>query len=201
LGAQEPTSDHTIMSEGLFGFHTALHGFSSGQKMSFPIYSGMAYVSGRYSGGFTPTVTHYHGLASVKKARDGIWSFKNRRGNTFRVYALNSTNGFVDSSYDFDRRGRLNKPLDGWVRIAHVINDTDAQVLDAHARAVVVGCKLELETGGTVRYVFQKEGPSDVELLHFAYGHHVHLMSQKSEPASKVQASAPAEQRKGPLLL
>lgn len=201
LGAREQASDYTLVSEGLFGLHAELRG-TAGQRVLFPVYSGMAYVSGRYSGGFTPTVSHFHGLASVRKARDGVWTFRNRRGASFRVYVLNSTSGFVDGSYGFDHRGNLNKPLDGWVRIAHVLKDGDTQVLDAHAPAVVIGCKLELEAGGTVRYLFEKEGPRDVEILHFAYGHHARMMLQEQEPAAaQEQAPSASDRKNGPLLL
>lgn len=177
LGAREGTSDYKVVSEGLFGIHVELRG-GAGQRLLFPIYSGMAYVSGKYSGGFTPKVSQAHGLAAVRKVQDGIWSFRNKRGATFRVYVLGSTSGFVDSSYDFDSYGNLNKQLDGWVRVAKVLSDGDVDVLDAHATAVVVGCRLELETGGTVRYAFQKEGQSGVKPLHYAYAHHVRMLSR-----------------------
>jgi len=182
LGAKEPAVEHVIVSEGLFGFETEVHGHAAGQTIRYPIYTGMAYISGRFAGGFTPVVSHPHGLAKVEKVRNGIWSFVNRRNHHFRVYVLDAAGAFADSSYDFDSAGRLNGPLDGWVRLAHVIASNDTAVLDAHARAVIVGCNLEVESGGVVRYAFQKEGASDVELLHWAYGHHIDLMGMQSEP-------------------
>ena len=38
----------------------------------------------------------------------------------------------------------LNQPLEGWVRAAHVVAPEDAEVLDAHARAILVGWDLEV---------------------------------------------------------
>lgn len=50
----------------------------------------------------------------------------------------------------------LNKPLDGWIRVARVISASDVDVLDAHARAIPVGWDLAVSwledadhTGGT----------------------------------------------------
>jgi endoglucanase Acf2 len=194
LGAKEATSgDFVAVSEGLFGVHIEVRGAHHG-KILFPIYSGMAYVSGKYSGGLTPTISHPHGLQSVAKVAPGIWSFVNRRNVEFRVYVLNEDGSFVGDAVDFDASGRLNQEHVGWVRLAHVIAPSDKQALDKHAPAVVLGCELEVEAGGTVRYSFQKAGPPDVTLLHFAYGHHVELMSPGRSLSS---AEAPSASKAG----
>jgi len=192
LGAREPATKYVIVNEGLFGFDAEVRGHA-GQTIRFPIYSGMMYVSGRFSGGFTPVVSHPHGIAKLEKISDGIWSFWNRRNHHFRVYVLDTVGNFVDASYDFDAGGRLSRDLEGWVRLAHVINANDTQVLDAHARSIMVGCELEVEAGGVVRYNFQKEGARRVELLHWAYGHHTDLMGMQSE--LELPASVPGSKR------
>jgi len=195
LSTQEPASRHIVTSEDLFGFNAEVRGHA-GQVLGLPIYSGMAYVSGRFSGGFTPVVSHHHGLAKIEKVSDGIWTFVNRRGTEFRVYVLDAHGAFVDGSYRFDEHGRLSRTLEGWVRLAHVVEANDTQVLDAHARAIVVGCELEVEAGGIVRYAFRKEGASDIPLLHWGYGHHAQLLKAEPEPALDYSA-----RKTGPLLL
>lgn len=199
VGAKEPTSSHVVVSEGLFGVHVEIRG-PVGQKIMFPIYSGMAYVSGRFSGGLTPVVSHPQGIERLQRVRDGVWTIRNRIGTEFRMYVLNSAGDFVDASYDFDASGRLNRALDGWVRLARVLGASDAQILDAHARAIVVGCDLRVEAGGTVRYAFQKDGASDVELLHWGYGHQLQLFAQEPRPLQFAH-SANANRSAGPLLL
>lgn len=180
MGAKEPTSNYTVVSEGLFGFHAEVRGLF-GQKITFPIYSGMAYVSGRFSGGLTPVISHPDGLDRVQKVRDGIWAFRNNKGNESRVYVLDAAGNFVDSAYDFDAKGQLNQALDGWVRLAQVLGASDEQILDAHAKAILVGFRLQVEAGGTVRYVFQKDRASDLELLHWGFGHQLQLLVQESQ--------------------
>ena len=56
---------------------------------------------------------------------------------------------FVDSSFELRMgcQGRclfMNKPLDGWMRVAHVLSSYDVDVLDAHAAAIVIGCDLQV---------------------------------------------------------
>ncbi|CAE8738748.1 unnamed protein product [Polarella glacialis] len=165
-----------IVGEGLFGVHVEVAS-RGGAKISFPIFNGMAYISGNYSGGLTPLVSHEHGLEKQTKASPGIWSFFNRRHIEYRVYVLNHKGVLVDNTYDFDTAGHLNQQLDGWVRIARVLAEGDRKILDAHAEAVVVGCELDVSADGSgVHYKFQKVGPSSVKLLHLAYGHHLQLM-------------------------
>ncbi|CAE8664512.1 unnamed protein product [Polarella glacialis] len=165
-----------IVGEGLFGVHVEVAS-RGGAKISFPIFNGMAYISGNYSGGLTPLVSHEHGLEKQTKASPGIWSFFNRRHIEYRVYVLNHKVLLVDNTYEFDTAGRLNQQLDGWVRIARVLAEGDRKILDAHAEAVVVGCELDVSADGSgVHYKFQKVGPSSVKLLHLAYGHHLQLM-------------------------
>ena len=48
------------------------------------------------------------------------------------------------SSWGYNSCLLLNKPLDGWIRVARVISPGDADVLDAHARAILVGWDLEV---------------------------------------------------------
>mmetsp|Transcript_31353 Transcript_31353/g.50427 ORF Transcript_31353/g.50427 Transcript_31353/m.50427 type:complete len:757 (+) Transcript_31353:59-2329(+) len=170
-----------VVSEGLFGMNVTLSGDGTAE-LTFPIYTGMAYVSGHYSGGFTPKVSHPHGIKSLAKVSPGTWSFINRRVQEYRVYVLTDAGDFADETFEFDKDGVLNQMLQGWVRIAHVLTASDVEVLDAHARAVVVGLQLDIDGNGTAfHYRFEKAGAQDLEVLHFAYGHQMQLMTLPSK--------------------
>jgi len=184
LGAVEAASNdgHVVVRESLFGVHVEVRGPQGTlRKITFPIFSGAAYVSGRYRGGFTPRITARLGLSSVQRLRPGVWSLRNGAGVEFRAYALTTDGEFVDASFDFDAAGRLNQPLDGWLRLALLAREEDAATLDAHAQALVVGCMLEVETGGLVRYVFEKAGLAEVPLLHWAFPHHLQLLLTEAQ--------------------
>ncbi|CAE8638772.1 unnamed protein product [Polarella glacialis] len=178
LGAVEETSgESVIVKEGLFGIHVEVRGpAGTSRKIVFPIFSGMAYVSGRYEGGFTPRVTSERALLEVQKIQDGVWRFRNNGGTEFRVYALTFGGDLVDSSFDFDPSGTMTRTLEGWLRVARVSDAQDAAVLDAHASAVLVDWKLQVDVG-RVRYAFTKKAATGAELLHFAYAHHVKLLA------------------------
>mmetsp|Transcript_16284 Transcript_16284/g.28455 ORF Transcript_16284/g.28455 Transcript_16284/m.28455 type:complete len:729 (-) Transcript_16284:646-2832(-) len=180
LSAHElPQAVPAVRDQGLFGAQAELQ---DGEAiLTFPIFSGMAYVTGCYSGGLTPEVSHPHGLER-RKIRQGIWSFKNRRGIEYRVYVLEKDGTFADA--DFDALGQLNRQLNGYVRLAQVLAPGDVEVLDRHAQAVLVGWKLEVNGNGTVSYNFEKAGAQNVRLLHWAYGHHLPLVSNTSELAN-----------------
>jgi len=149
---------HIITEESLFGVTVQVRGPpDTDRHISFPIFSGMAYVSGRYSG-FTPVIgsTKDRKVKSVKKVQYGMWSITNDGDTEFRVYVLDAASNFIGSSFDFDNNGVGNAQLDGWVRMAEVRSFEDTKVLDAHARAVVVGMDLEVLAGGAVKYSFKK---------------------------------------------
>eukprot|EP00933_Yihiella_yeosuensis_P036591 TRINITY_DN3034_c3_g1_i1.p1 TRINITY_DN3034_c3_g1~~TRINITY_DN3034_c3_g1_i1.p1 ORF type:complete len:763 (-),score=140.23 TRINITY_DN3034_c3_g1_i1:355-2643(-) len=179
-GLQDPK----IISEGVFGATVELKSYDGANSVRFPVFSGLAYISGHFSGGLTPKVSHPHGLQAVKKVKPGIWSFVNRRNTEYRVYVLDEAGKLADDSYEFDSKGVANKPLLGWVRVAMVAAEGDVfaegdvvatkVALDASAEAVVTGCELKVLSNGKVKYAFEKVGPSQV--LHWAFGHHVDLM-------------------------
>eukprot|EP00931_Biecheleriopsis_adriatica_P059290 TRINITY_DN35452_c0_g1_i1.p1 TRINITY_DN35452_c0_g1~~TRINITY_DN35452_c0_g1_i1.p1 ORF type:complete len:945 (+),score=122.89 TRINITY_DN35452_c0_g1_i1:104-2938(+) len=178
LGALEEaeTSGYSIVRETLFGINVRVRGpAGTNRQITFPIFSGMTYISGHFEGGFTPRITTERALVSISKIRDGTWSFRNNGGVEFRVYALRNSGDFVDSSFSFDDRGRLNKALEGWVRLAQVNNPGDADVLDLHASAILVDWALQV-TKGKVQYQFAKQGSEAMPILHFAYGHHLKLL-------------------------
>jgi len=199
LGALElaPGSPYVVVKEGLFGIHVEVRRHSpSPGKVSFPIYSGMAYVSGRFSGGITPRITSELNVASVRKVHNGIWAFRNGRGSEFRVYALTAIGERVDASYDFDRSGQMNRELDGWVRMAHVVKPGDEKVLDTHAGGVIQGCELQVDADGIVRYMFEKVGSARVPVLHFAYAHQISIMGNEVSLPKITPSQAPT---KGPM--
>jgi len=205
LGTKEPTAAPRIVNESLFGVHVSVKGWF-GEELDFPIFTGMPYITGQYSG-FTPRVSHPDGLERVEKVKPGVWSLRNRRQQEYRVYVLQQNGHLVDNSYDFDNEGLLNRKLLGWVRIAHLLKDNDRDTLDAHASALLVGCEVEITGNGSLRYVFQRADTSDVELLHLSFGHQMQLMSIQTEevqtsPLLSAPTNAEESQRsQGPLLL
>lgn len=170
LSARELRAAPVVRDQGLFGAQVELQ--EANATLTFPIFSGMAYVTGCYSG-LTPQVSHPHGLERTK-VRTGVWSFRNRRSIEYRVYVLAKDGTFADA--EFDELGQLDRQLDGYVRMARVLAPKDAEVLDRHAQAVLVGWTLEVDGNGTVSYNFEKAGAENVTLLHWAYGHHLPLL-------------------------
>lgn len=88
-----------------------------GRNITFPIYSGMTYVSGLYQG-YTPQITSTRAIVAVDWVRNGTWSLRNNGGKEFRLYALQLDGHFVDTwqgPLDFpkfrDRKGVLFRPL------------------------------------------------------------------------------------------
>ena len=74
-----------VVKEGLFGIHTEVRGpVGSGRKIVFPIYSGMSYVSGLYSG-FTPKITSDRALLVIERVSNGIWRLLNNGGKELFV--------------------------------------------------------------------------------------------------------------------
>ena len=67
-----------IVKEGLFGVHAEVRG-SGTRKILFPIYSGMSYVSGFYTG-FTPKISSDRALLVVERVSNGIWRLLNNGG-------------------------------------------------------------------------------------------------------------------------
>lgn len=194
-GRSPVSSQHRIVKEDLTGFHAEVRG-PGGKRIIFPIYSGSAYVSAFYAGGLTPMITTAGDtrITEVRRWRNGIWKVRNHRGVEFRVYALDDGN-FVADRFRFvqrrDRRGRvvwqMNRPFEGWIRIARASRPHDRLILDHHARSVLVGCNVQVEEGGLVRYNFEKEGPADVAVLNFAWHNHMRLL----QPDSLVEVLEP----------
>lgn len=176
LAAIEPLGVFQAVKEGLFGAHFEVLGpQGSSYKVTYPIYSGMVYVSGRYEGGITP---HIIGGNRIQKIANGIWKFENGRGQEFRVYVLTLDGGFADSRYDFNAAGVLNRKLEGWVRLGHVLKKEDRGILDAHASAVLVDMDVELPRVGQLKYKFTTTN-SSAEFAHFAYPHHLPLLPNR----------------------
>jgi len=197
LGAVEPTSSsgHRVVQESLFGVHLEFYGLGSNtaRKITFPVYGGGAYLSGHYQGGFTPRIatSAARALTEVECVSDGIWRFSNNAGKTFRIYLLMEDGEFCScTDYQFDSQGVLNQPLEGWVRIAEEQQPDDAIALDAHAQAILTGVSLEVPAAGHVRYAFSKAGKTNVEVLHYAFAHHLRLMAAAplAEGLSRIQA-------------
>lgn len=179
LGAKEQTatSGHRVVTESLFGIHMEVYG-TSGQQIKFPIFSGGAYLSGHYSGGFTPKLTSgVRALTKVELIRDGVWRFSTNAGKNFRVYLLDESGEFLPSAaYSFDDDGELSRSMHGWVRVAEELSPDDAEVLDTHARAILTDITLQVPSAGKVQYHFSKAGPANISILHYAYAHHLKLM-------------------------
>lgn len=84
LGAVEQTSasHYAIAREDLMGIHALVRGADgSGRTLRFPVYRGMAYISGHYTR-FTPRIHSPQGyIREVTKIRQGVWRFKNNAGD------------------------------------------------------------------------------------------------------------------------
>jgi endoglucanase Acf2 len=98
-------------------------------------------------------------------------------GSVFRVWVL-EYNGNPMRGVDFTNTSEgfvLNKPLKGWVRMARLVNDRDAAVLDKHVSAVLEDVELEASgSSGKFGYNFKTAGSG--ELLHWAWIHQKMLM-------------------------
>jgi endoglucanase Acf2 len=69
-----------IVKEGLFGVHVEVRVPAGTQrKILFPIYSGMSYVSGFYTG-FTPKILSDRALLVIERVSNGIWKLFNNGG-------------------------------------------------------------------------------------------------------------------------
>lgn len=191
-------SQHRIVKEDLTGFHAEVRG-SGGRRITFPIYAGSAYVSAFYAGGLKPMITTAGDtrITEMRRWRDGIWKVRNHHGVEFRVYALDEDGNFAPDSVSFVRRQdryrrvvwQMNRPFEGWIRIARATRPHDRLILDHHARSVLVGCNVQVEEGGVVRYSFEKEGPDDVATLNFAWRHHLSLL----QPGASVEVLEPQD--------
>eukprot|EP00434_Breviolum_minutum_P007558 symbB.v1.2.006670.t1/scaffold372.1/size218212/22 len=109
LGAIEGAGNdgQVVVKEGLFGIHAEVRGpVGSGRKIVFPIYSGMSYVSGLYSG-FTPKITSDRALLVIERVSNGIWRLLNNGGKEFRLYAVDPAGNFADETFDFHSDGRI----------------------------------------------------------------------------------------------
>ena len=186
LAAVEASSNdgQIVVKEGLFGIHAEVRGLPGTQrKILFPIYSGMSYVSGYYEG-FTPRISSDRALLVVEAVSAGIWKLLNNGGKEFRLYAIHPSGNFADNTFQFSLDGRMNKPFEGWIRLAEVQAPEDRAILDQHALAVLVDWQLDVERGGLVRYSFTKHAAVSTQLLHFAYASHEKLMSSGTQQMS-----------------
>ncbi|CAE7039332.1 unnamed protein product [Symbiodinium sp. CCMP2592] len=214
LGASElvgVSSSFEIGQEGLFGVHVNVKQADGETLVMYPIYSGMAYVSGRYYGA-TPHVTTERITFGVvrpfnhlHKVRDGVWSVTTGHHHLtstpaeLRLYALTQDLDFVDSSFELNIACQgycisMNKQLNGWMRGAHVLASDDVDVLDAHAATVLVGWDLKVEPAGIVRYKFETARPKSGQLLHWAYAHHVKMLQPEQAGNAKVAENLSASQ-------
>lgn len=105
LGAVEETSNqhYAIVREDLIGVHALVRGTDAGRSIRFPVYSGMAYVSGKYNR-FTPRISSPQGyIKEVTKVQQGIWQFRNDAGDPAKTwechyYADGQDNAWCQSS-------------------------------------------------------------------------------------------------------
>ena len=192
LAAVEGASNdgQIVVKEGLFGIHAEVRGPPETQrKILFPIYSGMSYVSGYYEG-FTPRISSDRALLVVERVSNGIWRLLNNGGKEFRLYAIDPSGSFVDESFEFNPDGTMNKPFEGWIRLAEIQTPEDRTILDQHALAILVDWQLDVESGGSVRYSFTKHAAVPTPLLHFAYASHEKLMAGSSQMISQLEPLA-----------
>ena len=188
LGAVESAGPegHVVVKEGLFGLHAEVRGPSgTDRRILFPIYSGMAYVSGLYEG-FTPQVTSERALLLLEPVANGIWRLLNNGGKEFRLYAIDPAGNFADASFEFGPDGKMNKAFHGWIRLAEVQAPEDQAILDLHAPAVLIDWELDVPGGGAVKYHFTKHGSVPTQLLHFAYPHHEKLMTGNTQQVAQL---------------
>jgi len=193
LSAVESASQEgqIIVKEGLFGIHAEVRGPSGTQrKILFPIYSGMSYVSGFYTG-FTPKISSDRALLVIERVSNGIWRLLNNGGKEFRVYAIDGSGNFADASVDFHPDGRMTKAFEGWIRLAEVQAPGDREILDFHAPAVLVDWQLEVEADGLIKYSFTKHAAVPKQILHFAYAHHEKLLAGNAQVVTSLTPLAP----------
>ncbi|CAK9066692.1 unnamed protein product [Durusdinium trenchii] len=201
LGAVEIGGQHDfqIIKEGVFGIHVEVRNPTANVSMMYPIYSGMAYVSARYTGA-TPKITTersrfgdvfaFNNLVQISK---GVWSVStgfhhlSPQSAQLRIYLLDADLGFVDDSFQLELGCErscllLNRPLTGWVRAARVLAPRDVETLDLHAPAIPVGWDLQMEDQGHVRYKFEVAGGNSSlpKLLHWAYAHHQKMLQHEN---------------------
>eukprot|EP00439_Symbiodinium_sp_Y106_P076325 s28_g15.t1 len=214
LGASElvgVSSSFEIGQEGVFGVHVNVKQADGETLVMYPIYSGMAYVSGRYYGATPHVTTERISFGVVRpfnhlhKVRDGVWSVTTGHHHLtstpaeLRLYALTQDLDFVDSSFELNIACQgycisMNKQLNGWMRGAHVLASDDVDVLDAHAATVLVGWDLTVEPG-IARYKFETTRPkSGGQLLHWAYAHHVKMLQPEEAGNAKVAEKLSASQ-------
>merc|ERR1712216_317021 len=160
LGAMENASAFQIAHEYLTGVHVEVlpQDQTSNARMIFPIFSGMTYVSARYSGSyFTPRVEEpwNFNFTGFEKVRNGVWNYWGTLRGQYRIYVLDEAGEFVGDDFDFGPDGHGNRPLNGWVRVARVNVPADVEILDAPAQAIVIGMEVEMDPFGVVRYQFQ----------------------------------------------
>lgn len=192
---------HSIVKEDLFGVHVDVYGPSgTSRKITYPIFNGMTYITARTTGGLTPRAIAAESMREVSKVRAGVWKVVNSRGRQFRVYALTPAGKPVDNSFKLDNSGTMNKQLDGWFRLAAVNNNSDTVVLDAHAGAVVMGCDLSADGNGVVQYSWVKNGSANTEVLHYAFAHHVKVMSAGALKADMGKIQAPTKGKMTPMV-
>jgi endoglucanase Acf2 len=241
IGVKEQTNPqhYDVTEEGLLGIHAKIRSMDKRKSVTFPVYRGMAYVSGQFNG-MTPRISSPQGwVKSMTKVSSGIFEFKNNEGDPEKLWGchyykdgendgwcktnpmtarkeikffgangpcgachccerpiqkpenLNKDYGQVYRVYVLDNSGKfmsgveftnssdgfvMNKPLHGWVRMAHVVNDRDATILDKHAGAVLD--KMELfahSSGGKFGYTFETAGNKGAP-LHWAWIHQKMLM-------------------------
>lgn len=216
LGAREIGGKHSfeVVNEGIFGLHVAVKNPVANVSMMYPIYSGMAYVSARYFGATPKVTTERKNVGDVfafnklKKVGTGIWSVttgfhhQSRSPAELRIYVLQANADFVNDSFHlelgcYNSCLLLNKPLDGWIRVARVISPSDVDVLDAHARAILVGWDLEVEDHGRLWYKFElaahNSSNTQPELLHWAYAHHQKML-QHAEGKTRIAQNLTSSQ-------
>merc|ERR1719330_934260 len=88
----------------------------------------------------------------------------------------------------------------GWVRFADLQQPSDVNVLDQHANKILVGWTLEVQEG-VVQYNFETVGPSDKQLLHWAYANHIAFLdSGASEVAGLTKTRSPVKGKMFPLV-
>jgi len=100
-------------------------------------------------------------------------------GETYRVYVMDNNGNPIGGRFANTSSGLVfDRPLHGWIRMAHIIDNKDAQTLDKHVSAILEGVKLHatLDGSGRFGYDFETSGNRNVELLHWGWIHQRSLM-------------------------
>lgn len=109
-------------------------------------------------------------------------------GSRYQAFVLDYNGNFIDGDFKNTSSGFVfNRKLDGWVRMAHLVEDQDAAVLQKHAPSILESVQLDVKGVGDFSYKFKRSGNKGVPHLHWGWRHQKMLMQNGDElPERKI---------------